>query len=203
MKVILRQEIKGKGGEGDVVEVARGYAVNYLLPRKLAIEATKGNLKQLEARTGNIRKREDSRLEEARSVAAMIEGKKVTIEAKVGDEGRLFGSVTAQMIEEAIASQLATNVDRRKMDVHGHIKATGTHPVTVQIYREIKADLLVEVIAEGGASAAQSAPETEAVVEAVVEDAASDEAAVEVDEVEAASEVEAEDEPAGEDDTEV
>ena len=163
MKVILTQELKGKGGEGDVVDVARGYAVNYLFPRKLAIEATPGNLKQLEARAGNIRKREETRFEEARGVAEVLEGKTVTIAAKVGDEGRLYGSVTSSMIEEAIADQLAANVDRRKMDVHGHIKEVGQHPVTVQIYRDVKVEVIVDVVAEAGddkgSAAAPSAPE--------------------------------------------
>jgi len=148
MKVILTQELKGKGGEGDVVDVARGYAVNYLFPRKLAIEATPGNLKQLEARAGNIRKREESRFDEARGVAAMLEGKTVTIAAKVGEEGRLYGSVTSLMIEDAIADQLAASVDRRKMDVHGHIKEVGQHPVTVRIYRDVKAEVIVDVVPE-------------------------------------------------------
>ncbi|MBS3956882.1 MAG: 50S ribosomal protein L9 [Clostridiales bacterium] len=172
MKVILTQEIKGKGGEGDVVDVARGYAVNYLLPRKLAIEATPGNLKQLAARKGNILAREESRFAEARSVAAALDAKKVTIEAKAGEEGRLFGSITTQMIEDAITGQLATKVDRRKMDVHGHIKQLGTYTVTVQIYRDVKAEVLVEVIAEGAPVAQKriaEPPAEEAVSEAPIE----------------------------------
>lgn len=150
MKVILTQEVKGKGGEGDVVDVARGYAVNYLFPRKMAIEATSGNLKQLELRVHNIRTREDARIADAQSIADALQGAVVTIEAKVGDEGRLFGSVTAQMIEDAIGTQLGTDVDRRKMDVHGAIKEVGDHSVTVQVYREIKADVVVRVVPEGG-----------------------------------------------------
>lgn len=151
MKVILTQEVKGKGGEGDVVDVAHGYAVNYLFPRKMAIEATAGNLKQLELRVHNIRTREDARLADAQSIADSLEGAVVTVEAKVGDEGRLFGSVTAQMIEDAIGSQLGTDVDRREMDIHGAIKLAGDHTVTVQVYREIKADVIVRVVPEGGA----------------------------------------------------
>ncbi len=176
MKVILIQELKGKGGEGDVVDVARGYAVNYLFPRKLAIEATPGNLKQLEARAGNIREREESRLNEARGVAALLEGKTVTVAAKVGDEGRLYGSVTSSMIEDAIAEQLAANVDRRKMDVHGYIKEVGQHPVTVQIYRDVKVDVIVDVVPEAavGKEVAPAAEEQEPTVEEVLaeEDAA-------------------------------
>jgi len=149
MKVILLQELKGRGGEGDVIEVARGFAVNYLLPRKVAIEATPGNVKQLEQRMHNIKKREDQRLDHAGSLATALEGKSVTIFAKVGEEGRLFGSVTAPMVEEAIREQLGVDVDRRRIETHGHIKETGPHTVDISVYREVKAQLVVDVVAEG------------------------------------------------------
>ncbi len=96
MKVILLQELKGRGGEGDVIDVARGFAVNYLFPRNVAIEATPGNLKQLESRMHNIRKRDEARVAEASDLAAALDGKSVGIEAKVGEEGRLYGSVRAR-----------------------------------------------------------------------------------------------------------
>jgi large subunit ribosomal protein L9 len=149
MKVILTQEVKGKGGEGDVVEVARGYAVNFLFPRDMAIEATPGNLKQLEARMGNIKEREEARVDGAEGLATALDGKSVTIGAKVGEEGRLFGSVTSHMIEDAIEEQLDVEVDRRKIDVHSHIKEVGDHDVTVQVYRDIKATVTVKVDSEG------------------------------------------------------
>jgi large subunit ribosomal protein L9 len=151
MKVILLQELKGRGAEGDVIEVAHGFAVNYLLPRKVAIEATSGNLKQLEARMHNIRKRDEVRLADAGQLSSSLEGKSVGIEAKVGDEGRLYGSITAQMIEDAIREQLGVEVDRRKIETHGHIKELGAHPVEISIYREVKAQLIVNVVPEGGA----------------------------------------------------
>jgi large subunit ribosomal protein L9 len=174
MKVILTQELKGKGGEGDVVDVARGYAVNYLLPRKLAIEATPGNLKQLDARKGNILKREESRIGEARTLAERLEGGRVTIEAKAGEEGRLFGSVTSPMIVDAIATQLDAEVDRRKVDVHGHIKELGEHTITVQVYRDIKTEVTVVVVPEGGV-VEQAEPTVEEVIAAVeAEEAAED-----------------------------
>ena len=84
MKVILLQELKGKGGEGDVVDVAPGFANNYLLPQKLAILATKGNLKQLEQRKHNIAKREENRIADAEKMKAALEGATVKVEAKVG-----------------------------------------------------------------------------------------------------------------------
>jgi len=149
MKVILLQELKGRGGEGDVIEVARGFAVNYLLPRKVAIEATKGNLKQLEQRSHNINTREEQRLTEAAALAGKLDGKTVKVEAKVGEEGRLFGSVTTAHIEAAIADQLGVEIDRRKIETHGHIKEIGAHEITVSVYRDVKAELTVDVVGEG------------------------------------------------------
>ena len=105
MKVILLQELKGKGGEGDVVDVAPGFANNYLLPQKVAILATKGNLKQLEQRKHNIAKREENRLADAGKIKETLDGALVKVEAKVGEEGQLFGSVTAQMIADAINAE--------------------------------------------------------------------------------------------------
>jgi large subunit ribosomal protein L9 len=153
MKVILLQELKGRGGEGDVVDVARGFAVNYLLPRKIAIEATKGNLKQLELRAHNIKTREDQRITEAEGLAGKINGKVVTIEAKVGEEGRLFGSVTHAHIEAALLEQLGIEVDRRKIETHGAIKDAGPHTIEVSLYRDTKAEVTVNVVPEGGAAA--------------------------------------------------
>ncbi len=173
MKVILTQELKGKGGEGDVVDVARGYAVNYLFPRKIAIEATPGNLKQLEARKGNIQKREETRIAEASGLAGALDGKSVTIEAKVGEGGRLYGSITSIMVMDAIADQLEVDVDRRKIDVHGHIKALGEHVVTVQVYRDVKAEVTVNVVPEGGEPVAEE-PVAEAAPAPVADEAAED-----------------------------
>lgn len=201
MKVILTQELKGRGGEGDVIDVARGFAVNYLLPRKIAIEATPGNLKQLEQRMHNIKKREDARVTDAQSLAASLDGKVVTIAAKVGEEGRLFGSVTAPMVHEAIVEQLGVDVDRRRIETHGPIKQVGPRVVDIAIYREIKAQVTVEVVAEGGVVA--EAPVAEVVAEAEVAEtdaAEAVEADSSVETVEAADEsiVEAADEQAEE-----
>jgi len=186
MKVILTQELKGRGGEGDVVEVAHGFAVNYLLPRGLAMPATPGNLKQLEQRMHNIKSREEKRVAEASGFASQLDGKVVTISVKVGEGGRMFGSVTAAAVAEAIAEQLGIEVDRRKVETHGHIKDIGDHAVEVAAYREVKASLTVKVVAEGApvedapaaepaAEAAEADVDAEAVTEAadiVVEDQA-------------------------------
>lgn len=169
MKVILTAEVKGKGHEGDVVDVARGYAVNYLLPRKLAIQATPGNLKQLAARMENIRKRNESRRLEAEGLAGDINGKRVVIEAKAGDEGKLFGSVTTLMIENAIAEQLKADVDHKRMDLHRPIKALGEYTISVSVFGEVKAEVTVKVVQEGAAAATLAEPAAEAAAEAAAE----------------------------------
>jgi len=173
MKVILLQELKGRGAEGDVIDVARGFAVNYLLPRNVAIEATSGNLKQLEARMHNVRKRDEVRLADASGVASLLEGKSVGIEAKVGEEGRLYGSITSQMIEDAVREQLGVEIDRRKIETHGHIKELGVHVVEIAVYRDVKAQLTVNVVPEGAApDAFVDAGKPTEVVEVVAEAAA-------------------------------
>ena len=191
MKVILTQELKGRGGEGDVVDVARGFAVNYLLPRGIAIEATPGNMKQLEQRMHNIKKRETDRVAGATGFKSALEGKTVVISMKVGEEGRLFGSVTAPMIAAAIAEQLGIEVDRRKIETHGHIKELGMHTVDIAVYREIKAELSIEVAAEGAEAEVEAAEVAEAVAEEIAEEAiaeGAEEVAVEVEVAEEAPE---------------
>lgn len=150
MKVILLKELKGRGGEGDVVDVAQGFAVNYLLPQGIALKATKGELKQLEQRRGNIAKRELARTTDADTIREALDGKTVSISVKVGEEGQLFGSVTPTMIAQAIVEQIGVNVDRKKIDLGRPIKVAGLHQVSVAIYREIKATINVKVIDEGG-----------------------------------------------------
>ena len=181
MKVILLKELQGKGGEGDVVEVARGFANNFLLRQGYAVQATKGNLKQLEQRRKNIAKREEVRIANAEELKAKLEAGALDIKAKVGDEGILFGSVTAQMIADAIKEELDLEVDRRRIDVRQAIKVVGEHVVEVSLYREIKAALKLNVIDEAAtaepveeAAEAEVAEETEAAAE-VSEESANEE----------------------------
>ena len=167
MKVILLGEIKGKGGEGDIVDVAQGYAENYLFPKKLAVAATKGELKQLEQRRNNIAKREEKRLADANSLKANLDGKQVTVDVKVGDEGILFGSVTAAMVADAVKDQLGVEIDRKRVELGKPIKVAGAHTVAISLYREIRAEVvvLVGVTAEELAAESETA-ETEAEAEA-------------------------------------
>jgi large subunit ribosomal protein L9 len=195
MKVILLQEVKGRGGEGDVIDVARGYAVNFLFPRKIAIEATKGNVKQLEARRHNIEKREAQRLDTADKLLAALDEKTLTVRARVGDEGQLFGSVTTAHIADALLEQMGAEIDRKKIDLHAPIKSAGDHYATVTIYRDVKATVTVRVVdekAKDDEPAAEAAEAAEAEAAEAAEEALGAEAAepAEAEDAEAAEAVE-------------
>ena len=190
MKVILLSELKGKGGEGDIVEVADGYANNYLFPQKIAVAATKGNLKQLEQRKHNIATREAARIEEAQALKAALDDLSVKVEARVGEEGVLFGSITAAMIADALTEAEDIEIDRKRIDLKNPIKTAGKHEVVVSIYRDIKSNLTVVVgneetftASESAAEAQETAEEDFSTSDAVAEEPTAD--AVVVAEVEA------------------
>jgi len=165
MKVILLKELKGKGGEGDVIDVARGFANNYLLTQGYAVLATKGNMKQLEERKKNIAKREETRIADANAMAAKLNDATVRVIAQVGEEGVLFGSVTAPMVADAIAEQLDIEIDKRRVELGKPIKMVGTYEVPVGLYRDIKGN--VTVIVGGDGMDEESAEAVEAFDEAL------------------------------------
>lgn len=165
MKVILLSELKGKGGEGDIVEVADGYANNYLFPQKIAVAATKGNLKQLEQRKHNIATREAARIEEAQALKAALDDLSVKVEARVGEEGVLFGSITAAMIADVLKEAEDIEIDRKRIDLKNPIKTAGKHEVVVSIYRDIKSNLTVVVGNEETFTASESAAEAQETAE--------------------------------------
>ena len=158
MKVILLKELQGKGGEGDVIDVARGFANNFLLTQGYAVRATKGNLKQLEERKKNIAKREEVRIADATALAEKLNAATVRVDAQVGEEGVLFGSVTAPMVAEAIEQQLDIQIDRRRVELGKPIKMVGTYEVPVSLYRDIKGT--VTVVVGGGDQMDEEAAET-------------------------------------------
>ncbi|MDO4798073.1 MAG: 50S ribosomal protein L9 [Coriobacteriales bacterium] len=166
MKVILLEEVRGKGGEGDVVDVAQGFAENFLFPRHIAIKATKGNLKQLEERRHNIAKREEKRLADAAALKEVLESKPVSVEARIGEEGQLFGSVTSAMIADAVAKQLDAQIDRKRIGRSQAIKMAGRHEVDVNLYRDINAVVTVLV---GVEDEPEAEPEAEQAAEEVAE----------------------------------
>ena len=187
MKVILLKELRGRGGEGDVIDVARGFANNYLLTQGYAVKATKGNLKQLEQRRSNIEKREEVRVADANALAEKLEGSKVKVIAQVGDEGQLFGSVTAPMIADAIAAELGIEIDKRRIDLGKPIKVVGEYQVSVNIYRTIKAMVTVVVAGDAAEAAEDEAAADEAdAAEAAVAAEVAEELVETVEAVEAA-----------------
>ncbi len=149
MKVILLKELHGKGGEGDVIDVTRGFANNFLLTQGYAVKATPGNLKQLEERKKNIAKREETRIADANAMAAKLNDATVRVIAQVGEEGVLFGSVTAPMVADAIAEQLDIEIDKRRVELGKPIKMVGTYEVPVGLYRDIKGNVTVIVGGDG------------------------------------------------------
>ncbi|NLL48475.1 MAG: 50S ribosomal protein L9 [Firmicutes bacterium] len=148
MKVILQANVKKIGSKGDVVEVAEGYARNYLLPRGLAVEANAGNLRQVAQVKQAESSRMDRELKEAERVGAILQKKKVNVAAKVGEGGRLFGSITTQEIGEQLRSQFSVEIDKRKIEVKEPIKTLGSHPITVKVHPKVHVSMTVEVTPE-------------------------------------------------------
>ena len=148
MKLILTGDVPNLGAPGDIVEVKDGYGRNYLLPRGLAVVATRGAEKQVDAIRRARKSREIRDLGHAREVAAQLGSLSVTVTAKAaGDSGRLFGSVTAADVVEAVRAAGGPALDRRAVEVPGQIKTVGKHPVTVRLHPEVTTELAVAVVA--------------------------------------------------------
>lgn len=145
VKVIFLQDVKGQGNAGDVKDVSEGYARNYLLPRKLAVEATEANLRALQTRVEHRKAQEAERLRQAKETADKLSGLVVEITAKSGENGRLFGAVTGKQIAEALAVQ-GLKVDKRKIELEEPIRHPGTVTVRVRLHPEVTADIRVRVL---------------------------------------------------------
>ena len=148
MKIILTQAVPGLGEAGAVKEVADGYARNYLLPRKLAMTATKGSMKQALAQAEVYTRRAQKVTSAAQQAAAALEGKVVKIRARVGSENRLYGSVTAADIAEALHVQYGIELDRRKIEVEEVIHRTGSYAATADFGQGATGKFTVEVAPE-------------------------------------------------------
>jgi large subunit ribosomal protein L9 len=147
VKVILANDVEKLGLKGDVVTVADGYARNYLVPKGLALVATKGSLRQAEMMTRARREKEQRDKEAAASRVASLGASPVYISARAGEEGRLFGSVTKSDVARAIEEQLGEAVDRHLVRLDDPIRSLGTHQVEVHLHEEVNALVTVEVIA--------------------------------------------------------
>ncbi|HEU0303017.1 MAG TPA: 50S ribosomal protein L9 [Gaiellaceae bacterium] len=150
MQLILLQDVENVGLRGDVVDVARGYARNFLLPRRLAEQATPARLAELEKRESHRARHEASTAEQAREVQSVLEQAELRFEMKAGPTGSLFGSVTATDISDELWERHKVRVDRRKIELDHPIKNVGRYAVPVAIFEDMRAEVATLVVPEGG-----------------------------------------------------
>ncbi|MFN8524890.1 MAG: 50S ribosomal protein L9 [Chloroflexota bacterium] len=148
MKVILKKDVKGTGKAGEVKDVADGYARNFLIPRQLAVPATTSALKGVEARNAADAKRAANEEAAARELAERVSATTVAIVAKVGDQGRLYGSITSADLAESLGKQLSHEFDKRAINLPDPIRQTGSHKVPIRLHRAVTTTINVEVRAE-------------------------------------------------------
>lgn len=145
MEVILRQAVDNLGHPGDIVNVSAGFARNYLLPRGFAYEATAGNKKRMEQERERLEAAENSRRQAAEEIAKQLEPVSLTFSARVGEEGKLFGSVTTADIAHQLESQ-GFKIEKRQIDLHEPIKALGVYRVPIRVHADVRAEIKVWVI---------------------------------------------------------
>ncbi|HLU34664.1 MAG TPA: 50S ribosomal protein L9 [Thermomicrobiales bacterium] len=157
MKVVLRQDVPKLGEAGTVQNVSGGYARNYLIPQGLAVYASEGELK-MAAHNQAVKERKIARQEEQlRSLAEKIEGQKLTFEARAGEGGRLFGSITAAEVAEQLSSKVGEQIDRRRVQLEDPIRTVGEHNVTVHLVGRLRPSITVTVNAEAGSETEEAA----------------------------------------------
>jgi large subunit ribosomal protein L9 len=162
MKVLLVQDVQHLGKAGEIKDVAGGFGRNYLIPKGFAVFATSGQIKQAEQRMAADRKRADAARKDAEAVAARLNGKSISFTVKVGEQGRLYGSVTSGDIAEQIEQQLKVEIDRRKIELDEPIKTVGTHEVTIRLVAGVEPVVNVVVAGEGGPAPVAEAPAADA-----------------------------------------
>ncbi|MBQ3915729.1 MAG: 50S ribosomal protein L9 [Ruminococcus sp.] len=146
MKVIFLQDVKGTGKKGEIKNVADGYARNMLIPKGLAVEATPTNLTKLEGQKASAQHKIDVEKQAASEAAAKIKDKKVTVKAKAGSNDRLFGSVTASNVADAIKEQFGIAIDKKKITLNTEIKAFGSYKAVIKFYTGISESIDIEVV---------------------------------------------------------
>lgn len=145
MKLILLEDVKSVGKKGDLVNASEGYAKNFLLPKKLAVEATKSNLNDYELKQKADAKRRQEELEKAQEVAAALKDKVVTIKVKTGGNGKLFGSVTNKEVAEAIVEQTKLDIDKKKVSIGDPIKMVGERTAVVKLHPKVSAEVTIKI----------------------------------------------------------
>ncbi len=147
MKVILLQDVKGTGKKGDLIEAADGHARNYLIPKKLGIEATKANMTELEQKHKSEERKRVAELEAARALGDSLKDKVIKVHVKAGENGRMFGSVTNKEIAAAISSQTGIEIDRKRIVLADAIKATGEKQIEIKLHTDVTVKVTVDVTA--------------------------------------------------------
>ena len=147
MKVILNADVKGTGKKGEIVNVSDGYARNFLFPKKLATEATAANVTAQETKLKAQEHKKKQEEEEARALAAKIKTMEVKVSIRVGEGGKVYGSVNTQQIADALKAQHKLELDKKKIVIKDTIKELGTHTVQLKLYANIAAELKVNVVA--------------------------------------------------------
>ena len=145
MKVILLQDVKSVGKKGDVIEASDGYARNFLFPRKLAQQASDSNMHILNTKKENERKHKLAELEAAQKLAGELKGKEITIKAKAGDSGKLFGAITSKDVAQLIKEQYKIEIDKKKI-VMDTIKLVGGYDIDVKLYPEVSTKMKVIIV---------------------------------------------------------
>lgn len=148
MKVILKKTVSGIGKQNEVKDVSDGYARNYLIPRGLAVEAKTGQLKQLQTVQVAESRRDDWMRDRAEKAAQKLRETTLTIKARTGPDGKLYGSVTAHDIAHRLEEEHKIQVDRRRVDLHDPIKSLGVHTVSIGLLSDLSVDLQIEVVKE-------------------------------------------------------
>ncbi|HCY8051699.1 50S ribosomal protein L9 [Staphylococcus aureus] len=146
MKVIFTQDVKGKGKKGEVKEVPVGYANNFLLKKNYAVEATPGNLKQLELQKKRAKQERQQEIEDAKALKETLSNIEVEVLAKTGEGGKLFGSVSTKQIAEALKAQHDIKIDKRKMDLPNGIHSLGYTNVPVKLDKEVEGTIRVHTV---------------------------------------------------------
>ncbi|HCY7016369.1 TPA: 50S ribosomal protein L9 [Staphylococcus aureus] len=146
MKVIFTQDVKGKGKKGEVKEVPVGYANNFLLKKNYAVEATPGNLKQLELQKKRAKQERQQEIEDAKALKETLSNIEVEVSAKTGEVGKLFGSVSTKQIAEALKAQHDIKIDKRKMDLPNGIHSLGYTNVPVKLDKEVEGTIRVHTV---------------------------------------------------------
>ena len=148
MKLILLEDVKSVGKKGDIVNKNDGYALNYLIPKKLAVEATKANMNDLELKKKAEEKRKKEEFEEAKKIAEQLNDKVVKVSVKAGENGKVFGSVTNKEIADALAKQTGMDIDKKKISFDAPIKMVGRRIVKIKLHPQVTVELAVEIAGE-------------------------------------------------------